>query len=391
MKILIVVEYFYPHIGGVERVFLEIGKRLIKRGNKVVVFTTSETQPFLPSLKCNKKRLGGLIKYYKYQGITITRLSLPTQFKRYIFAFFSLPFMFFLFPDVDIVHSANNYTVALPTFLFARLTRKPITITVWEIWGKLWLSFYPQFLGIFFLFYEKLILCLPFDLFFTPSRFVYNQLNTENSYKKAVAPLSGKSLEFNKSKRAHLRSHYNIQNNFVFLYYGRWGKNKGVDILIKAYAKIVDQFPDSRLFLFIPQPTLDIGSRIFSLISSYNLQDFARLFPGIPESDYSTLASTLSFADCVVIPDVAAAFGMSALEASEAQRPIVTTKAGGLPEVAYGKVIFAKPGSVRSLAQSLVKACKGRWKTIPQKNFSWDKTASIYQNQFKNLLSKNPN
>ena len=39
MTILFFARLFYPHIGGVEKHVLEIGKILIKKGHKIIVFT----------------------------------------------------------------------------------------------------------------------------------------------------------------------------------------------------------------------------------------------------------------------------------------------------------------------------------------------------------------
>lgn len=384
MKILIVIEYFYPHIGGVETVFMEIGRRFASQRENVIIFTTSESSKSLETaLKAKNRKLFGLIYEYEYKGIRIIRLSLPQLLRRYVFASLALPLMLLLFRDVDVIHSANNYTVALPCFLFGKLTGKPVTITVWEIWDRLWFTFYPKIIGFFFWIYEKTTLSLPFNIFFTPSTFVSNQLVNISNDKKVLAPLSGKSLEFNKNKRVIVRKYFNVEKNFVFLYYGRWGKNKGIETLIKAFAKTNKKFPSTRLFLFISHPSQKIERQIFELIVSLKLRKTIFLLPPISETN---LAATLSSADCVVIPDMSAAFGLSALEASEAQRPIVTTTAGAIPEVVFGKVIFVRPASIASLAEGMMKAYLGKWKLIPKKNFSWDKTTKEYTKAFAKLL-----
>ena len=42
MTILFFAKRFYPEIGGVEKHVLEIGKRLVKKGNRVIVVTELE-------------------------------------------------------------------------------------------------------------------------------------------------------------------------------------------------------------------------------------------------------------------------------------------------------------------------------------------------------------
>src|SRR3989337_4486134 len=122
MKILIYIEYFYPHIGGVEQVFLEVGKRLIAKKNEIIVFTTDE--PYQTANKIIKKKktyLAGLLKEYDIKGIRVVRLSLPKFLKRYLFPFIGLPISFMMFGHVDLIHSANNYSVAIPSFLLAKM------------------------------------------------------------------------------------------------------------------------------------------------------------------------------------------------------------------------------------------------------------------------------
>ena len=39
MKILFVTDYYYPHIGGVEKLFKSLAESLVEKGNKVSVIT----------------------------------------------------------------------------------------------------------------------------------------------------------------------------------------------------------------------------------------------------------------------------------------------------------------------------------------------------------------
>lgn len=70
MTIIFFTRYFYPHLGGVEKHTLEIGKKLLKRGHKLIVITSSES---LPNSKRNKKNLiidnvDGIKVYYLNTG-----------------------------------------------------------------------------------------------------------------------------------------------------------------------------------------------------------------------------------------------------------------------------------------------------------------------------------
>ena len=330
LNILIVIEYFAPHIGGVERVMEEVGKRLVKYGHNVYVLTTKE-KTSVP-----------------YHGMNVTRLALQN---RYLFALAILPVLFLKFRNVDIVHSANNYSVALPAWIFARVTGKKITMSVWEIWGNMWFRLLPT-TGFLHLLYELLIVNLPFNALFVPSKFVVHQLPKKPAI---FAPLAGKNLRFSATGRTNLRKRLGYAKNYVFLYFGRLGLSKGVDILETVFNKIHNKYPHTRLYVA----------------------------KNIPEDQ---LANYLSMSDCVVIPDIRASFGLNALEASEIGRPIVTTTAGALPEVVFGRVVFAKPGSVLSLVKAMEQSIQKKFLIIPRKRFSWEKTARIYEN----VLARTP-
>lgn len=332
LQILIVIEYFSPHIGGVERVMEEVGKRLVKYDHTVQILTTQEHSTVNP------------------QGIRITRLAIPHIGRRYLFALVLLPYLLWKYRDVDVLHCANNYTVALPTWVFARLTGKRVTMSIWEIWGKRWLSMLSPISGIFHWFYEALILRLPFDGYFVPSDYVRKQIVHKTNVH--LTPLGGKNLRYSSIARQKLRKQFGYKKNFVFFSYGRLGASKGVDILNAAFARLEKKFPHAKLYVTHPETQ------------------------PIPEDQ---LSHYLSMADCVVIPDISASFGLNALEASEIGRPIVTTTAGALPEVVYGKVIFAHPGSVDSLIRAMGRAIRNKYKLIPKKRFSWEKTAQIYE------------
>lgn len=365
LKILFLIEYFTPHIGGVERVVEEVGKRLTKKGHQVYVFTTEE------------EKHAGLFRVYSYQGMRITRMQLPNFAKRYVFALLCFPFLFLKFRNIDIVHSSNNYTVALPVWLFAKLTGKKVTMSIWEIWGRQWLSLLTPIVGLLHWAYETLILSLPFDHYFVPSDYVLRQVKKSGV---SLAPLGGKNLRFSWRERTKLRNRFRLGGQFVFLYYGRLGLTKGVDILIAAYDKLIQYTrQQTHLFLIVPH---DNSPQFHSQIAQVDALHLHQLVTIVPSVSKKELASYLSFADCIVIPDLTIAFGLNALDVSQMGRPMVVSTGGALPEVSFGKVIFAHPGSVKDLVRAMKRALKRNWDIIPKKHFSWNSTAQAYEEGF---------
>ena len=119
MRILLVLEYFWPQVGGVETLFLELAQGLVQRGHSVVVLTT---------------RLTGTPAFERHEGIEIHRIGNPDRPSRYRFTLAATPLACRLARQADLVHT-TTYNAALPAWIAARWTRRPVAITVHELIG----------------------------------------------------------------------------------------------------------------------------------------------------------------------------------------------------------------------------------------------------------------
>ncbi len=70
MTIVFFTRYFYPHVGGVEKHCLELGKRLVRDGNKLIVITSD-----LSLNNNNKNRISKTIQTREINGIKIYYLN----------------------------------------------------------------------------------------------------------------------------------------------------------------------------------------------------------------------------------------------------------------------------------------------------------------------------
>lgn len=82
-------------------------------------------------------------------------------------------------------------------------------------------------------------------------------------------------------------------------------------------------------------------------------------------------------------------FGFSALEACNANKVVVATEAGSLPEVVFGKHVFVKPASAQGLSEGCVMAYKGEVNQTPMKMFSWEQTVEQYVQLYELLIGGN--
>jgi len=119
--ILLIVDFFPPHRGGIETVFENIVQRLTQANHRITVVTTrydpslpqKETQGKVTIHRTGSSRLSFL--WYAYQkGKEILQTD----------------------PSIDIIHT-STYGGAIPAAWLAHRYHKKILITVHEIFGKL--------------------------------------------------------------------------------------------------------------------------------------------------------------------------------------------------------------------------------------------------------------
>jgi glycosyltransferase involved in cell wall biosynthesis len=144
----------------------------------------------------------------------------------------------------------------------------------------------------------------------------------------------------------------------VLLYYGRWAKVKGLDILGEAIRGL-DADDRSRLVL-----------RIFG---NGDRRWLERCFAGANGADVhisgwlpdDEKARQLSSADAFVLPSRQELFAQALLEAMAAGIPIIATRTGGIPEVlnGYPGAKLVAPDDPAALRTALEELLDGRWPT----------------------------
>ena len=153
-------------------------------------------------------------------------------------------------------------------------------------------------------------------------------------------------------ERAEARAHLGLpQEGFIALYYGRLDPEKGIDVLLEAWAKLGIAGTQGRLLV--------VGS------PSAHLHDgpgFLReLQAGAPPGcvwlpAQSNVVLPLHAADVVVVPSLwAEPFGRVIVEAFATGRPVLASRIGGIPEILTGEFerFLVEPGDAALLASGL--------------------------------------
>src|SRR3989338_650345 len=120
MRILIVIENYLPHIGGVKNVFRNLSEGLVKKGHEVDLIT---------------HQLKGAKRFEVINGVNVHRI--PCFGSRYLFSFLSIPKVVKMARKADIIHT-TTFNGAFPSWLASKITGKPCVITVHEVWITLW-------------------------------------------------------------------------------------------------------------------------------------------------------------------------------------------------------------------------------------------------------------
>lgn len=171
----------------------------------------------------------------------------------------------------------------------------------------------------------------------------------------------------------------------VILHVGLFERNKGQDVLIDAFARIANAFPDTVLHLVGGS-----GSHLDSLRAQarqLDLLDRITFFTDVP---YVDMPSHFAQASVFAFPSRQEAFGLVLLEAGACRLPVVASRVGGIPELIQDGAtgLLVEPDDAAALAQALrtllgepalARALGERLSERVAADFSWAATRRRYE------------
>lgn len=362
MKILFVLENYYPNIGGVETLFKTLVEELISAGHSCTVIT-SRLHSDDPLVEEGK-------------GLKIIRIPVSN---RYFFTFQSL------LPTLRAARSADllqttSYNAALPAFIAAFLARKKVIVTFHEAWGKLWfrLPFLGRLSKLAHYGFEQLLLRLPFDRFVAVSDSTAVRLK-EEGVKPARITRIYNGIHYEEFKKP---DGLEGTPGFTFTYFGRLGISKGLDLLIEAAAGVLPKLTDCRLQLIVPKIPEDLLTWLTSSIEQHGLEEYTELRHHL---SFDELKRSVATSDCVVIPSYSEGFCFAAVETMALGTPIISSGQAALSEVVGGRYIEMGTLSAEALSRAMVRAYEGDWQEKPTKRFELKNTVKAYQYLYLDL------
>ncbi len=147
-----------------------------------------------------------------------------------------------------------------------------------------------------------------------------------------------------------LKKKYGYHKNKIVIYYGALWKNKGVDILIQAISKVIQEIPQVK-FIFLPRYA-QIGpeQKQVSMLGMEKCVEF--ITKDVVIEDYVNLA------DAVVLPyrNLIGTEGNPScmLEAMACKTAVITSDLPELREIGDERVELVEPGKVNELAYRIV-------------------------------------
>lgn len=371
LKIVIIAENFFPHIGGIERFLLDLAKGLLKRGVEVRVVTSDS---------------GGINGFHQFEGVDV-----------YSYHWFSLsdhaiPSAKDLEEHIrwaDVVHT-NPHTAAPVSRYVSQKYHKPVLVTIYEVAGKRWewIESNPV-LRLGYQLFERYVATRTYD------RYVCISIATQRDLLKLKVPsdkvrmiyLSSeiKGADSVQENRRALCTFAGIdETSTIFLYFGRPGKSKGIFVYLDAIKLLDPKWKNQAKFVFLlaKEPHRE-RQRVLQQIKRDHLESMVVICEPQPRAK---LLEYIKSCDFVVIPSLTEGFGFTTVESCQLGKKVIHSGAGSLPEVASGLTLQFENRNSVDLAKKMEYALSGgEFKKTPFRVFDEESMVSAYLEIYNEL------
>lgn len=369
MRIAYIVEYFPPHIGGVETLFDNLTRGVAKK-HDVDVLTMA---------------IPGAAREERSAGRTIHRVRCHS---RYEFPF-KVREGVRMIEKADVVHT-TTFMGAGNTWLSRQFADKPTVLTFHESWRDLYFKIHPPHAAAFNYTMEWLTrFFYRNDTIVTPSNYTRDALIGLGvpGHNVHVIPHGIDHKIFKpKGDRA-------IDTDApTYMFIGRPGVTKGLDYLLEAVPRIAREIPDAKFIVVVSKYDKEYrryATRIDNLVKEGKAIQMEPLQP------QTRMASVVRSADVVCVPSLSEGFGFSAVEAQACGVPVVASHAGSLPEVVSGGVLV-EPKNPKAMADAVIKLLSDE-KTRARlgsrgarftKRFTWERSVREHLKLYERVASE---
>jgi len=246
----------------------------------------------------------------------------------------------------NIVETVENYTYSSFQSIIAKNFLKIHTIIMnWEnIVFPLWR--FPL----------RYIVNKQCDAFRVPSLIAKWKLLREGVKNEKIhyIPACVNTKRFNPHLNKDLKKKLGIEDKIVVLYVGRLVPEKGVDYLIKAFSKVLQENSQAILVIVGEGP---LKNELNNLVDKLRIKDHVIFLKAV---SYNKIHEIHAISDITVLPSIPTKnwmeqFGYVLIEAMACGKPIVASRCGAIPEIVIDNEtgFLVEPGNINELAEKI--------------------------------------
>ncbi len=385
MKILFILDHFWPYVGWWETLFYELTRGLIHQWNKVTVITSHydvklkqrETIDWVNIIRVGSNR----INFQRYG----TKKALQIIHKE----------------KYDIIHGSTYFSI-IPTRVVSKRKWIKSVLTVHEIYGRLRYQFIGWIWWINY-FYEWMSLTLlSFDHYVCVSNYTKNCMRVMYGIPdyKLHTIYNGIDYGFwnadlvDQKTIIQLKQQYHLEENYIGLYFGRMGVAKWMDDVLKAVPEIIKKIPHYKQIFITPKKQ---SSRILWVKNTFSVEEVEQFIKEhqleshiiwIESVPREILRLWIKTVDLVILPSRAEWFGFAVSEVCALWANLITTNVASIPEVVYGKVNFVEPNNEHDISQKVVDFHHNTGKIITEKQFKRQECIKKTEEMYHKVLKK---
>lgn len=367
LKIALLIELFYPHVAGCENRFFEIGRRLVKHGHEVHVFTL-QYEADLPK----EETVDGIIVHrYALSGNYIT----PTGFRSVngVLKYALGTLARLLTENFDIYYS-NQWPMMHS--VFARPTASPLLQEWCEVWTRSQRMMMLQ-----------KILSLMSAHHVAVSEFTRRRV--VNFLKVAPEKVSVIPNGVNCRKISDGSNH---KTRGRIVYVGRLVPHKHVEMLVDAFRQVKKKSPKAELHVIGSGPSLAMIKDQASGLDDFFIHGF------LPENQ---MLDILRSSSLLIFPSEREGSGIVALEAMAAGTPVITVDFpdNAAKELVNGMNGLVVPPSTDAMAQATLtlfddesRLCEmSEYAQAFARQYDWDSIVVDFEEVLKNVVEQSQN
>jgi glycosyltransferase involved in cell wall biosynthesis len=334
MKILQLLGFYPPVIGGIEAYAKELCEHLVKKGHKVTVIARYHIG--IKPIK-TKETINGVKVIWVYS-------SKNTKFST-LFAWIKV-FFIAMKQDFDIIHAHTIVPINIVGNLLKIIRHKPLVCTIHET------NFQQGINNPLYRFIAKLSLNNA-DYVYGISDDICKKANSIKLNKLVTTSKNAVNLKtFKKIGSSIIRKkHHLSQETKIIITTRRLVEKNGVIYLVRSIPYVLKKH---RVFLYLigkgpERETID------KEISKLKIENNVFINSSVETEE---LVSYLSDADIFALPSLIEGMSMSAMEAMACELPLVATKVGGNPQFVSEGIngFLCLPANPIDLADKLIKA-----------------------------------